>query len=104
MANAKLKLKYQIDNPIQVAIDTVKPIIRHPTRKGKQAESLEAPVVLTQQQQSRIAVKWILEAVRNRKYEFNCRNFEKGLFDEVSAIFDGNSSLFQKRFNYHKGQ
>ena len=103
LANAKLKLKYQVDNPIQVAIDAVKPVIRHPAKKGFSSVSSQLPEILTPIQQSRMAVKWILEGVRNRKYAYDCRNFEKGVFDEVSAIFDGTSSIFQKRFNYHKG-
>jgi ribosomal protein S7 len=102
-ANARLKLKYQIDNPIQVAIEAVKPILRHPPKLRSPTAHPGLPTVLSPRDQYRVAVKWILAAVRARKYEFDCRNFEKGLFDEISAIFDGTSSVYAKRFQYHKG-
>lgn len=107
MANARLKLKYQVDNPIQLAIEAVKPILQHPrknaARGGGALKGSTMPTVLTVTRQYNLAVKWLLEAARNRKYINNCHDFEKGLFDEVSAILDGTSSIYNKRYLFHRG-
>lgn len=96
--NARLKLDYQIDNPIQLAIDSVKPLLEYKSMMGRKQT---LPRVLTPHRQNGIAIRWLVEAATQREYN-TVRNLERGLYDEIAEIFAGTSSLYAKRFNMHK--
>ena len=96
--NARLKLDYQIDNPIQLAIDSVKPLLEYKSMMGRRQT---LPRILSPHRQNGIAIRWLIEAATERKYN-TVRSLEKGLYDEIAEIFAGTSSLYAKRFNMHK--
>lgn len=95
--NSRLKLKYQVDNPIQLAITACKPIVRFKKTKPKRYE----PIALTEKIQMNLAIKWIIECAYKREYD-NIKDLERGLFDEVVSVLDGSSKVYEKRFNMHK--
>lgn len=96
--NTRLKLAYQVDNPIQLALDIIKPLVQYKSVAGRKQT---IPKVLSEHRRLGEAVRWILESAHGRKYSHK-RDLEQSLFDEVEAIFDGSSHLYARRFNMHK--
>lgn len=97
--SAALRLKYQISNPVEEAVKAVRPIIIW--RKLGGFGRPFAPAMIPEKTQSGIAIRWIIEAARSKKYR-GIRDLQMGLVDELSAILDGTSSLYQKRFMTHR--
>lgn len=96
--NAKLKLDYQIDNPIQLAIDSVKPLLEYRSMMGRRQT---LPKILSPNRQNGVAIRWLIETAKQREYN-TVSSLERGLYDEIAEIFAGTSSLYTKRFNMHK--
>ena len=95
--NTRLKLTLQVDNPIQKAIDVIKPILTFKKQRGK----FSIPVVLTPKQQESTAIRWIIKSGSNRKY-FGRPIIEMGIYDEIVSILQGTSPLFAKRYHFHR--
>jgi len=95
-------------NPIlylQVAIDSVAPLLRVRGQKGLAGGgvALQLPVPLGVKQRRRTAVKWILEAASKKQ----SRASGKGMFatkvaEELVAIVEGKSSVWEKRTGVHR--
>jgi ribosomal protein S7 len=96
--NSKLRKFYLVENPIQHAIDAVKPVLQYKKMKGMKKA---VPVLLPEKRQTNTAIKWIIESALSKNYKYGpC--LERGLFDEINSIIQGTSSVYQKRYMFHK--
>ncbi|ATY66784.1 Ribosomal S7 [Cordyceps militaris] len=95
-------------NPIlylTVAIDSVAPLIRVKAIPGAGGggRALDMPQPLTVRQRRRRAFTWMLEAVEKRPSKGSGRTqFAHRLADEVIAVVEGRSSVWEKRKLVHK--
>lgn len=95
----KLRIKYRIEHPMHTAVDAVKPILRYCKAPGTK---FYASHVLSNHQAERFAIKWIFEEARAYKNKFGVPHLEQGLFEEVSAVLNGTSNCYKKRFWMHQ--
>jgi ribosomal protein S7 len=96
--NSKLKQRYGVEYPIQVAVDAVKPVLKF--QRFKHSKQY-VPIVLHGKSAEGIAIRWIVNSAHSKEY-LGKRNLERGLFDEIDSILQGTSSVYQKRFNFHR--
>jgi len=96
--NSKLKQRYGVEYPIQVAVDAVKPVLKF--QRFKHSKQY-VPIVLHGKSAEGIAIRWIINTAHSKEY-LGKRNLERGLYDEIDAILQGSSSVYQKRFNFHR--
>lgn len=96
--NSKLKQRYGVEYPIQVAVDAVKPVLKF--QRFKHSKQY-VPIVLHGKSSEGIAIRWIVATAYSKEY-LGKRNLERGLYDEIDSILQGNSSVYQKRFNFHR--
>ena len=97
----RLRLRFQMEDPIGVAVEAIKPVIQY-VKVGTQRNLIARTI--KPEKQTRMAMKWLVKAAFARGYGPGGRvsDFEQGLVDEVSAVLAGTSSLYQKRFNMHR--
>jgi ribosomal protein S7 len=96
--NAILRQKYGVEWPIQVAVDSVKPVLKF--QRFKHSKQY-VPIILHAASAEGIAIRWIVQAAHNRNY-LGKRDFKRGLIDELDAVIQGTSSVYQKRFTFHR--
>jgi ribosomal protein S7 len=96
--NSKLRQRYGVEFPIQVAVDAVKPVLKF--QKFKHSKQY-VPIVLHSKSAEGIAIRWIVNTASAKEY-LGKRNVERGLYDEIDSILLGTSSVYQKRFNFHR--
>jgi ribosomal protein S7 len=96
--NGSLRQKYAIEHPIQAAVEAIKPVLKYQRFKNARHH---VPIVLHPKSAESIAIRWIVAAALNREHQGK-RSLERGLFDEMDAILQGNSPVYQKRLNFHR--
>ena len=96
--NAILRQRYGVEWPIQVAVDSVKPVLKF--QRFKHSKQY-VPIILHAASAEGIAIRWIVQAAHNRMY-LGKRDFKRGLVDELDAVLQGTSSVYQKRFTFHR--
>ena len=87
------------------AIDSVAPLIRIMQLSGAAGggRSLPVPVPLAKRQRRRAAFMWILESVSKKQSRGSGRNtFATRIAEEIVAIAEGRSALWDKRLQLHK--
>jgi small subunit ribosomal protein S7 len=95
-------------NPVMyltVAVDSVAPLIRIKTQRGAGGggASLQIPVPLYVRQRRRTALKWIVDSASNKTTLGGGKDaFAKRLADEIIAIVEGRSTIWDKRQTLHK--
>lgn len=90
---------------LTLAIDSVAPLLRVRQMKGMGGggTSLEVPEPLAARQRRRIAIKWILDTVDKKKSKGSGRTmFAHRLAEEIIAVIEGRSSVWEKRQVVHK--
>lgn len=97
--SATLRHKYGHPNPIQVAVDGIKPVLKY--QRFKPARQ-SIPIVLHPKPSVGIALRWIVDLASKRTYIGDRPCLERGLVDELDAIIQGTSSLYAKRAQFHK--
>ena len=98
--NTALKIKYGVPNPIEVAVDAVKPIIRYYRPKDRK---IWLPEAIWPKSSTGMAIRWITKAASARTYgEWKRPDLGRGLMDEIEGILSGTSSLFAKKLACHK--
>lgn len=97
--NHQLRLRYGVDNPIGTAVDAIKPVIKY--YKSKATKRYQ-PLALYPKNAEGMALRWIIEAANLRTYIGGRPDIVRGLVDELDNIIQGNSPIFQKRFNTHR--
>lgn len=95
-------------DPVQyltVAIESVAPLLKIKALRGKAGggKSLMVPVPLSQRQRRREAIMWMLDAASKRR----TRGSGHGLFaqkvaEELIAVAEGRSGLWERRSAVHK--
>lgn len=95
-------------DPVQyltLAIDAAAPLVRVRGLKklGGGGRNLDVPVPLRERQRRRTAVVWILDAVAKKPSRGSGRRmFAVRFAEEVIAVAEGRSSVWQKRAALHK--
>lgn len=95
-------------NPIRyltIAVESVAPLMRIKALKGKGGggRSLQIPVPLSQRQRRRVAVNWILEAAGKRRTRGSGHGgFAQKVAEELVAVAEGRSGLWERRSGIHK--
>ena len=95
-------------NPVlylSLAIDSVAPLLRIRSQKGAAGGgmALQLPVPLSLRQRRRTAIKWILDAAGKKKSKGSGRSmFANKIADELIAIIEGKSAVWEKRNGIHK--
>ncbi|KAG5517993.1 hypothetical protein PMAC_000448 [Pneumocystis sp. 'macacae'] len=79
------------------AIEKASPLIKLVSAK-RGSKSIKIPIPLNKHQQHRKAIVWIIEASNKR----HNRSFSERLAQELIAVVDGTSSVFQKKEQLHK--
>lgn len=95
-------------NPVlylQLAIDSVAPLLRIRSQKGAAGGgvALQIPVPLRLRQRRRIALMWILDVISKKRSKGSGREmFGQKIADELIAIVEGRSSVWDRRGTVHK--
>ena len=97
--SASLRHKYGHPDPIQVAVDGIKPVLKY--QRFKPARQ-SVPIVLHPKPSVGIAIRWIVDLASKRTYVGDRPCLERGLVDELDAIIQGTSPLYAKRAQFHK--
>ncbi|KAK1827690.1 ribosomal protein S7 domain-containing protein [Podospora conica] len=91
---------------LEVAIDSVAPLIRIRGFRnlGGGGRSLEVPVPIPVRKRRRAAIGWILDAVDRRasNIDFTPPPFPVRVAEEIIAVVEGRSSVWEKRMQLHK--
>ena len=91
---------------IELAIDSVAPLMRIRSQKGAAGggRSLLIPMPIHRRRRRRTAIHWVLEAT-NKRPEMGVGHvpgFARRLADEIVAIVEGKSSVWEKRNMVHR--
>ncbi len=95
-------------NPIlymTLAIDSASPLFRIRTQKGAAGGgvALQMPVALTARQRRRTCIQWILDSASKKRSKGSGRAmFAHKVADELIAIVEGKSGIWEKRQAVHK--
>ncbi|KAF2753904.1 ribosomal protein S7 [Pseudovirgaria hyperparasitica] len=95
-------------NPIlymTLAIDAVAPLVKVKQLRGLAGggRALQMPIPLSKRVRRRIAIGWIISAATSKKGNgANKDAFGQRLADEMIAVVEGKSSVWQKRLEFHK--
>lgn len=90
---------------ITIAIDSVAPLlrVRNIAGAGGGGRALELPVPMAVRQRRRMAFQWILEAVKKKPSKGSGRReFPHRVAEEIIAVVEGRSSVWEKRRQVHK--
>lgn len=88
-----------------VVVESVAPLVKLRPFKGLAGggRSLEVPIPLRARQRRRIAFKWIMDVVSKKKSRGSGRaQFAHRIAEEIIAIAEGRSSVWDKRNQLHK--
>ncbi|PJF19410.1 Ribosomal protein S7 [Paramicrosporidium saccamoebae] len=97
--NAQLRLRYGVDNPIQIAVDAIKPVIKY--YKSKITRRF-VPLALYPRNAEAMAMRWVIEQANGKSYIGGRPDIVRALVDEFDSIIQGTSTLYIKRFNTHR--
>jgi small subunit ribosomal protein S7 len=95
-------------NPIlylTLAIDSVAPLLRIRSQRGAAGGgvALQIPVPLGQRQRRRQAIQWIMGAASKRRNMGSGKNsFGQRIAQEMIAVIEGRSSIWDRRNAIHK--
>jgi small subunit ribosomal protein S7 len=94
-------------NPVlylTLAIDSVAPLMRIRSQRGAAGGglALQIPVALGMKQRRRTAIKWILDAVKNKPSGGGNEALAKKIADEIISIVEGRSGVWTKRDLVHR--
>jgi len=87
------------------AIDSVAPLLRIRSQRGAAGGgvALQIPIPLRVRQRRRTAVMWILDAVSKKRSKGSGRTmFAHKVADELIAIVEGKSSVWERRGGVHR--
>lgn len=90
---------------LKLAIDSVAPLLRLRSLKGGAGGgvALQIPVPLHERQRRRTAVTWILDAASKKRSKGSGRTrFAHKVAEELVAIVEGRSALWERRGALHK--
>ena len=94
-----LQVRYGVQDPILRAINAVKPVIKYYKSKSNRQF---VPLALYPKTANAMALRWIISAASGRTFVGGRPDIVRALGDEIDAILQGTSPLYQKRFNTHR--
>lgn len=96
----RLRIAFQMADPLAVAVDAVKPILQYKKTSNPKYHVL---CLLNPLISSHLAIKWIIQSAQGRTfYSTKIPELEQGLYDEICAVFNGTSKVYQRRFQMHR--
>lgn len=96
----QLAIKYGHPQPIELAVDAIRPVIRYYKPKNLK---VFVPEALWPRTSIGMALRWIVKGAEARTYgPWKLPNLERGLLDEIDAILMGTSGLFARKLQCHK--
>lgn len=90
---------------LQLALDSLAPLMRIRSQRGAAGggAALQIPVPLGERQRRRQAFTWVLEAASKKTNRGTGRaDFARRIADELIAVVEGRSALWDRRTNVHK--
>ncbi|KAI0898969.1 ribosomal protein S7 [Annulohypoxylon nitens] len=90
---------------LTLAIDSIAPLIRIMNIKGAAGggHALEVPEPMSSRKRRRLAIMWILEAVKKKRGAGSGRKqFSVRFAQEIVAVVEGRSGVWQKRDQLHR--
>lgn len=90
---------------LELAIDSVAPLLRLRSHRGAAGGgmALQVPIPIHQRQRRRTAVMWILNAASKKRSKGSGRTqFAHKVAEELIAIVEGRSGLWERRGTLHK--
>ena len=90
---------------LTIAIDSIAPLLRIRSQRGAAGGgvALQLPVPLNVRQRRRRAMMWILDAVERKPSRGSGKlMFAKRVAEEIVAVIEGRSSVWEKRVSIHK--
>ena len=90
---------------LTLAIDSVAPLLKIKAYRGLAGggAALQIPIPLAVKQRRRMAVKWILDAADKKPFRGSGKGgFAQKVAEEIMAIVEGKSSVWEKRGSIHK--
>lgn len=90
---------------VRLAIDSIAPLLQIRSQKGLAGggAQTQVPIALNERQRRRVAIKWILSTVEKRRSKGSGRTrFAHKVGDELVAIVEGRSTLWERRGQLHK--
>ena len=90
---------------LTVAIDSVAPLLKIKSYRGLAGggQALQIPVPLAVKQRRRAALKWILDSAEKKPFKGSGKGgFAQKVADELVAIVEGKSALWERRGTLHK--
>jgi len=90
---------------LTLAVDSVAPLLRIRSQRGAAGGgvALQIPVPLGLRQRRRTAFEWILDAAAKRRSRGSGKDmFAQKLADELIAIVEGRSAVWEKRQGVHR--
>lgn len=90
---------------LTLAIDSVAPLVRIRSLKGAAGggQALELPEPMAARARRRLAVMWILDAVRRKRSTGSGRaQFATRFAQEIVAVVEGRSAVWERRNQVHK--
>lgn len=94
-----LRHRYGVSNAVEQAIDAIKPVLKYVKHRGARKHM---PMVLRPKTATGTALRWVVQQASARTYGNERPCLERGLIDELDEILQGTSSLYAKRYAYHK--
>jgi ribosomal protein S7 len=95
-----LSLKYGHPNPVEVAVDAVRPIVRYFKPKNIK---IFVPEALWPRTSIGMALRWIVKGAEARTYgPWKVPDLERGLGDELDSVLDGTSALYARKLQCHR--
>jgi small subunit ribosomal protein S7 len=90
---------------LTLAIDSIAPMVRMRQIKGAAGggQSLPIPTPLNIRQRRRAAFQWILDTASKRRHRISGEGtFAYRVAEEIIAVVEGRSSLWERRMGLHK--
>jgi small subunit ribosomal protein S7 len=90
---------------LTLAVDSIAPMVRMRQIKGAAGggQSLAIPTALTIRQRRRQAMKWILDTASKKRHRISGKGtFAFRVAEEIIAVVEGRSALWERRGNLHK--
>ncbi|KAF4555032.1 Ribosomal protein S7p/S5e-like protein [Elsinoe fawcettii] len=90
---------------LTLALDSLAPLLRIRSQRGAAGggAALQIPVPLTVRQRRRQAFKWILDSASKKPNKGTGKfDFSRRIADEIVAVIEGKSALWERRTSVHK--
>lgn len=100
----RLSVKYGRPDCLALAVDAIRPVIKY--HKDQVHRKQFYPMGLPEESSIGIGIRWLLGAARNKQYHLTDgirrHDLERSVHEEIEAVLAGTSSLYAKKFQFHR--